>query len=167
MSRNAKRLLLFMGLTLFISGCQWTAASEPDTDPFRYKGAYVGDNSAVSNTIRELHGAEYFDGFKLETTDEPYGLHINYDWSEAEENAEKTAIENATYLFAILRNADWVSFHFKQDGGQETYTVSREDLQVWYGQELDGIESEEETEALIKEAWKSGKQGGEVLKQEE
>lgn len=73
---------------MIVSGC--SKVSEEDI--FKYKNSYVGDNSAVGNIINQLQGAEHLEIFELETKEKPYGITLDYDWSEPKVNYKKTAI---------------------------------------------------------------------------
>ena len=51
-------------------------------DLLKYKGSYVGDNSAVGNIIAKLPANNYNEGFSLQTDKEPYGIIVNYKVNE-------------------------------------------------------------------------------------
>lgn len=127
---------------LILSGCS-TNNSEQD-NIFKYKDSYVGDASAVGNSARMLQSAEYYKGFELKTAEKPYGIVLNYDWSDTEQNYKKTAIYNATFLFVLFKNADWITFNFDE----HPYKITKENLQNWYGEDLSNLKSEDETKNL-------------------
>ncbi|MBU9673121.1 DUF4825 domain-containing protein [Planococcus sp. CP5-4] len=120
---------------------------EPDL--FEYEGAAVGNNSAVLNTFNRLPGAEHFTGFELETKQQPYGITASYDWQETALSDKETAAHNATYLFTLLDNVDWVRFDFDTGASVEQYRLTREQLQAWYGVDLAGIDEQEKLEELL------------------
>lgn len=126
---------------LIVSGCNTKSGEE---SIFTYKDSYVGDASAVGNSASQLRGADHYKGFELKTTEEPYGIILNYDWSDTELNYKKTAIYNATFLFALIKNADWITFNFTN----QEYKITRENLQDWYGENLSDLENENETEKI-------------------
>ncbi|ANU27037.1 DUF4825 domain-containing protein [Planococcus versutus] len=128
-------------VTLIVSGCN----TKKEEDLFNFKGSHVGDNSAVINIVSQLKGATYSKDFELKTTEEPYGIILNYDWSDSEMNYKKTSIYNATFLFALIENLDWVTFNFDN----QPYKITRESLQNWYGENLNELENESKTEKLI------------------
>ncbi|TGB03711.1 DUF4825 domain-containing protein [Halobacillus salinus] len=136
---------------LLLTGCQ-ANASEVSEDLFDYQGSYVGDNSAVVRAIMNGKGAENFTGVELQTKEEPYGVIATYDWTEAAGDAEEVAIHNASYLFTLLQNAEWVRFEFEAMGEEETYELTREELQAWYGVGWNDIDNEEELNELIEES---------------
>lgn len=139
-----KRLLSFLSIiaaALLIGGCSDTT----DDSIFVYKDSYVGDASAVGNSASRLHGAEYYKGFELQTTDEPYGIILNYDDEGSKLNEKETAVYNATYLFALIKNAGWITFRFNE----QEYTITRSAMQQWYGKDLRELENEEQTEQLL------------------
>lgn len=103
------------------SGCN-TKTSEEDL--FQYKNAYVCDNSAVINIVNNSMQSDNFKGLELKTKETPYGIILNYDGSESEKNDKKTVIYNATYLFALIQNAEWITFNFDN----QEYKITREAL---------------------------------------
>ena len=127
---------------LIVSGCNTKNGEE---DIFKFKDSYVGDNSAIGNIVNQLQGAEYFKGIELKTKEKPYGIILNYDWSESEQNYKKTAIYNATFLFALVQNVDWIIFDF----GNQEYKITKEILQNWYGEDFSGLQSEDELKTFI------------------
>ncbi|WP_245719426.1 DUF4825 domain-containing protein [Pelagirhabdus alkalitolerans] len=146
------KLVLFSLLILiFLSGCH-SNATATDVDLFQYKNSYVGDNSAVVNTVIHLQGAQHFSGIELKTKEEPYGIVVNYAWSESELNEKEVAINNASYLFTLIQNVDWVTFNFEMHDGKEVYEMTRENLQERYEKELSEIDNEDELNELIQES---------------
>nr|WP_256376322.1 DUF4825 domain-containing protein [Solibacillus sp. R5-41] len=81
----------------------------------------------------------------MQTREKPYGIILNYDWLESEQNYKKTAIYNSTYLFALVQNVDWITFIF----GNQQYKITKEDLQNWYGEDFSGLQSEDELKTFI------------------
>ena len=140
-----KQMLKFLSLSLLVilivSGCNTNNEKE---DIFKYKDSFVGDNSAVGNIVNQLQGAEHFKGFELETKDKPYGIILNYDWSDSEQNYKKTAIFNATFLFTLVQNAEWITFNFDN----QQYKITKENLQNWYGEDFSELKNEDDLKAL-------------------
>ena len=128
------------------SGCN-TKTSEEDV--FQYKNAYVGDNSAVINIVNHSMQSDNFRGLELITKETPYGIILNYDGSESEKNDKKTVIYNATYLFALIQNAEWITFNFKH----QEYKITKDALIEWYGEDFSTFQSEEELKTLIHKRW--------------
>ena len=54
---------------------------------------------------------------------------------------------NVTFLFTLVQNVDWITFN--SDIGE--YTISKENLQEWYGKELSEVQNEDELRNLIQE----------------
>ncbi|MBO8170648.1 MAG: DUF4825 domain-containing protein [Bacillaceae bacterium] len=136
-------------IILFLNGCQLNNETTNE-DIFQYKGSYVGDNSAVGNLAYQLPNGEFLDSFELKTTEEPYGIILNYKSIEAEDllkTYKETAVYNATFIFALVQNADWITFNF----GEKAYKITRENLQNWYGKELSEFTSEDAIRELIQE----------------
>ncbi|AIY04558.1 hypothetical protein Plano_0593 [Planococcus sp. PAMC 21323] len=147
MNRLSQSLILLVVLAL-LSGCN-SEADGPYTDLFKYKDSYVGDNSAVVNTVIQLQGADYFRGVELQTKQEPYGIIVDYDWSESAIDIEETVITNTSYLFTLIKNVDWVSLKFETVDGLEEFQLTREELEGWYKVNLSEINSEEKLNELI------------------
>lgn len=130
---------IVMILTIFIfSGC---STKEVEEDVFKYKDSPIGDNSAIGNIIHGLTEGEHVEGFELKTRENPYGIVVNYDGMEDEE----AAVYYATYLFTLVTNVEWVSIHFNDT----EITLTKSELQDWYGKEFETIKSEEEIEELL------------------
>lgn len=146
------KFLVFSLVTLFfLNGCNSSSNRNNEADIFQYKDSYVGDNTAVINSITQLQGADHVNGLELKTTEEPYGIIVKYDWSDAELNPQETAINNASYLFTLIQNVDWVAFDFEIGDSIEEYKLSREEIEEWYGTELDKIDNEDQLRELIQE----------------
>ncbi|OYD59836.1 hypothetical protein CGZ90_05350 [Fictibacillus aquaticus] len=139
-------ILCVLILSFFLCGC---TLSEPENkDLFQYKDSYIGDNSAIGNIVRQLANRKLLQGFELQTKEKPYGITLNYKYVEGVtmgDIVEETIILNSTFLFALVNNADWVTFHF----GDETHTVKREKLEAWYGKKLNSFENEKELRKLV------------------
>ena len=128
------------------SGCN-TKTSEEDV--FQYKNAYVGDNSAVINIVNHSMQSDRFRGLELKTKETPYGIILNYDGSESEKNDKRTVIYNATYLFALIQNAEWITFNFDH----QEYEITKDALIKWYGEDFSTFQSEDELKTLIQNNW--------------
>lgn len=134
------------------SGCN-TKTSEEDL--FQYKNAYVGDNSAVINIVNRSMQSDNFRGLELKTKETPYGIILNYDGSESESESEsekndkRTMIYNATYLFALIKNAEWITFNFNN----QEYKITKDALIEWYGEDFSTLQSEDELKTLIQKRW--------------
>ena len=136
-----KFLSLSLLVILIVSGCNTDNEKE---DIFKFKDSFVGDNSAVGNIVYQLQGAEHLKGFELETKERPYGIILNYDWSESEQNYKKTAVFNATFLFTLVQNAEWITFNFDT----QEYKITKENLQTWYGEDFSELKNENDLKAL-------------------
>lgn len=134
-------------LLLALSGCSETKGMEEDL--FQYKNSYAGDAGAVGNITRQLPNpdGEQLNGLELRTSEEPYGIILNYIEAENENSASKQelAIYNATFILALVKNADWVAFRFS-DGELK---ISREQLDALYGKDIREFENEEDLSTFI------------------
>jgi len=124
------------------SGC---SAKNEKEDLFRFKGTYVGDNSSIGNILNQLQDAAHLEGFELESKVKPYGIVLNYSGSGLKESNKKTAIYNATFLFTLVQNADWITFNF----GDQAYEITRGALQKWYDADFSELKNEDELTAII------------------
>ena len=145
-----KKILKLLSCSLLVisvaSGCNTKTTEE---DVFQYKNAYVGDNSAVINIVNRSMQSDNFRGLELKTKETPYGIILNYDGSESENNDKRTVIYNATYLFALIQNAEWITFNFDH----QEYKIAKDALIEWYGEDFSTFQSEEELKTLIQKRW--------------
>lgn len=131
---------------LFLSGCNSNSNGVVNEDLFQYKDSYVGDNSAVGNIAKQLPSptGEQISELELKTTEPPYGIVLNYVPAETTDQIaadyKELALYNATFIFALVKNADWVDFKFVE----KEYRVTRESLESWYGKDLSEFKSEDE-----------------------
>ena len=140
-----KRLMMVLMLTLLaLVGCK---QSNPMTELLNYKGSYIGDNAAVGHIIERLPAHEYLDGFELQTSQEPYGITINYrnfdevtieleDGSTSKVSLNEILQSNSMILLSLVTNAEIVSFNLEN---QETITLDRATLSKNFGNTFDSI----------------------------
>lgn len=146
-----KKSILFLSLTALLTlyGCTTTPPKEETI--FQYKDSYVGDSGAVGNITRPLAepAGEIMSGLELKTTEEPYGIILNYSPDDSTENTEmdyeELALYNASIILALVKNAEWVQFNFVE----EEVKVSRDELQNWFGKDIREFSEEEELRSFI------------------
>jgi hypothetical protein len=112
------------------------------TDFVKYKGSYVGNNSAVGNILSMLPAHDYMVGFSLQTEQKPYGITANYKANQSGENnyydfwnskkPDELLERNSAVLFSLVKNVDVISINV-EDVGMKTYTFTRTDVQQKYG----------------------------------
>ena len=107
----------------------------------------MGDNNAIGNMANQLKGALYLEGFELETKEEPYGIILNYNSLDSEQSYQEISIYNATFLFELVQNVDWITFHFDN----REYTLTKANLQEWYGTELNDWKNEAQIRESLEE----------------
>lgn len=132
-------------IVFFLNGCNSINAHQ---NIFESKGSYIGDNSAVGSIVKQLADGEYLKSFELNTGEEPYGITLTYEGIEAEElerQYKETAIFNAAFIFALIQNAEWVTFKFEN----QEYQFTKENLESWFGANLSNYSSEEDLRKLI------------------
>ena len=142
-------VFLLVGL-IVLNAC--SLANTMDNELFKYRGSYIGDNSAVLNIIKQLPQNKAFKKLTLATKEEPYGMEVEYgdlnvSDKEKDQVIKETVIMNATYLFALIKNAEWVTFDFN---GQK-YRVTRTKLENWYGTKLKVYTNEEDLKKAIQD----------------
>lgn len=141
-------------LSLMIVLCGCSQSTDSKTDLFQYKNSYVGDNSAVANIVYQLAHNNEFNQMSLDTEKEPYGITLEYkdiNAKNVDKEMKETVISNSTFLFALIKNVDWITFKFPD----QEFTVTKEKLQDWYNNKLDGFENEQDLMKLIQEHLKS------------
>ena len=74
---------------------------------------------------------------------------LNYDGSESEKSHKKTVVYNATYLFALIQNVEWITFNFDH----QEYKITKDALIEWYGEDFSTLQSEKELKTLIQNNW--------------
>lgn len=134
-------LILLSILLVSLTGCKSNNNSSKDV--FQYKGLYIGNNSAVGNIINELPGSKAFKQLSLQTKEKPYGMVLQY--GDVIGNIKEIYINNVTYIFALVKNADWITIEFPN----EKNTLTRQQIQEWYGKDLSKITNEKDLKKLI------------------
>ncbi|GIQ69638.1 DUF4825 domain-containing protein [Xylanibacillus composti] len=144
-----RMLVMLLLLSVMLTGC--IAENSANKDLFQYQNSYIGDNSGVGNIIQRLPRHENVKHLSLATDAEPYGMEITYEELPAnmtEEERREAVIYNATFLFALVQNAEWISFRMDE----EEYVVSRDSLLAWYGgEEWMSFSKEEDLRVYIQE----------------
>lgn len=118
-------------------------------DLLKYKGSYVGDNSAVGNIIDRLPANNYNEGFSLQTDKEPYGIIVNYkanenlgtdDYNNFWNNKKPSEFleKNAVVLLSLIQNADIIEFNV-DNVGENSYKYNRKELEKKYGEDLKNL----------------------------
>ncbi|HBC92181.1 MAG TPA: hypothetical protein DCZ10_04550 [Pelotomaculum sp.] len=106
---------------------------------FQYKTAYVGDNSRVVNLISNLPYADLRREVSLQTESIPYGVTVDYDFSGVDldtRQIESVFRDNAVILFALIDNADVITFHAKGSLQPSAYRYLRDALQKSFDHDL-------------------------------
>lgn len=120
-------------------------------EEFSSKTNFVGDNGAVINMASMLPGGDTKREFELQTTEEPYEIRIFYSFEEehkafSEINLPATLLYNATAYFSFFHNLGILTIHYELDGVRgkgETFTITREQMENLYGQDLASFKEEE------------------------
>ncbi|MCM3237372.1 DUF4825 domain-containing protein [Heyndrickxia oleronia] len=142
MKQRIKFLFFLSLVVVLLIGC---STNKDHEGIFQFKDSYVGDNSAVGNIVKQLQSGDSLKEIELKTKEKPYGMILNYNWLESEQKYKETVINNATYLFALVKNVDWISFHFNN----REYKITKEEIQTWYGKNLSEVKNEDDLRKLI------------------
>lgn len=107
---------------------------------YKTRTDYIGDASKVGTLTRLLPLSEYGKGIQLHTKNPPYGLTVNYaltseEFMEVRENSTKL-YQNASILFALIKNVDTIHFAFELGDAIYTYTFERGVLSGVFGQDF-------------------------------
>lgn len=97
---------------------------------------YIGDNKTMSDITIHVLGDYKRDGFKLQTTKQPYGITI----FAKEAIPMHMQLKMAFYVFSLIPNAGYVTID--RDGKEKT--ITRQVLEETYALNFDAIEVEEE-----------------------
>ncbi len=138
-----KILGYFILLILLISLTSCSFNKNTNKDIFHYKNSYVGNNSAVGSIIKQLPNHNEFTKMSLQTKKKTYGMTIVYKNLPA--NTKNIVINNGTYLYALIKNVEWIVFDF----ADQKYTVTRQQFNEWYGKDLSSYTNEKDLEELI------------------
>ena len=145
MGKTAKYWMLSLLAVFLLSACNSTS-NDSDEGVFQYKETLIGNNSSVIHIIGQLWNAEAFQQVALQTDSEPYGMTIAYE-DVAEDEYEETVMHNASYLFALIDNAEWIVFDF----GERQYEITRSVLEDWYDEELADVKTEDDLRGIVRE----------------
>ncbi|WP_217269713.1 DUF4825 domain-containing protein [Neobacillus endophyticus] len=156
MKKFTTYIILISLLLIVLGGCQ--LSNKPNQDIFQYMGSYIGNNSAVGNIITQLPQSKAFKQVTLQTKKKPYGMVIEY--GDGTGNIKNSVINNATYLIALVKNVEWISFDFPN----EKYTLTRQEIQQWYGKDLSDIKNEKDLKNLIQTNLKDKNKVNDLLK---
>jgi RNA polymerase-interacting CarD/CdnL/TRCF family regulator len=145
MGGTMRRILQYIAVcilaVLMLTACSST--NQSNRDMFQCKGTYIGDNSAVAEIIKKLPQNQSFKELSLQTKQKPYGMTVKY--GDVKTKIKSDIVNNATYLFALIKNVNTITFQYPS----EKYTVTRQQVQNWYGTDIRKILSEEQLKKLI------------------
>ncbi|GAB6181351.1 hypothetical protein JCM14036_26700 [Desulfotomaculum defluvii] len=121
---------------------------------YKYKTAYVGDNSKVIHLIDSLPYANLREEVSLQTQVVPYGVTVDYDFrttTKEPQQMETIFQNNAVILFALIENVDEITFITKGTVQSPKYHYKRSELQKNFAQDLRNFSKDVPTlETLIK-----------------
>lgn len=115
---------------------------------FEYRTRYVGDHSKVLHILDNLQFANYRGTISLQTDKAPYGVTVNYDFSELiEGDIQKAKIENqkrmklalrrnAALMYCLIDNVENLTFNCYYGDEPIVYSFARSEIQKDYDEEL-------------------------------
>ena len=106
---------------------------------FKYKAPYVGDNVKVENLLGNLLYRELKKGISLQTSNKPYGINVNYNFTNVYANTEEIKANlkiNSIVLFTLIDNVDFVSFNIEGMAAKENYMFTRNEIQNEFNKDL-------------------------------
>ncbi len=106
---------------------------------FKYKTAYVGDNSRVVNLINSLPYADLRGEVSLQTESTPYGVTADYNFSGVNLDTQqiKSAFrDNAVVMFSLIDNVNVITFNVKGTIQPSGYQYSRAEVQQSFDHDL-------------------------------
>lgn len=92
--------------------------------------------------------------------EEPYGIILNYDWIDSEQEYRETVIYNATFLFTLVQNVDWITFN----SDISEYTITKDNLQELSGEKFSNAQNEDELRENAQEVSKDENKVKQLLK---
>ena len=163
MSKRARYIFFSLLISFYLNGCSSNNDVHSSKAIFKYDNSVIGDNNAVTNIVGQLQHSKEFSEVSLQTKTEPYGMTLTYNEIEArriEKEYKETAVYNATFLFALVDNAEWITFDFED----REYKITKRDLQNWYGKKLSEFTYEEELKSFVQEQLKDETKVNQLLK---
>ncbi|BDH60285.1 hypothetical protein MTP04_04150 [Lysinibacillus sp. PLM2] len=136
--------VVFIALFLIISPLTKESTDKTNGNPenafealnlFKLKGAYIGDNSAVSEIVTSVIGERGYEYIELQTKNEPYGLIVHTESGIIEQLQLKLAL----YVFVLVQNADYVQFVTND----QHEVVQKSELEKDYQIDFKSIQDEE------------------------
>ena len=110
---------------------------------YQTRHAYVGDMSANNATAQAIHMSGMLGEYKnvLQTSEEPYGWHIQIEEMPQELNfLDKCYLEPAAYiLLAMVENLGEVTYEFEFDNEPMTLTYTTEMANAYAGKDIKAI----------------------------
>lgn len=140
-----KRLHLLLVAMLLTACSPWVGQDEAQPSLFDYDESYVGSPMSTKNILALLpdYGLTW-KSMRLETDQEPYGIHLYYENSEPAV-AREAARTYSLYLLRLITNADVVTLH----ADTTSYRYTREQWEDWLGLPLEKYETEEQLKQAL------------------
>ena len=124
---------------------------DPTTHKFEevtsFEDPYMGDNSNMINLFQSLPLNDHKG--TLEMDSDMFSLIVHYNTTAAElgRKAEQAVIYNTTAAFTLIGNLQIVEIRFED----KSYTVTRENVEQWFGTTLVDFKDPEEFKGKVQE----------------
>ena len=124
---------------------------DPTTHKFEevtsFEDPYMGDNSNMINLFQSLPLNDHKG--TLEMDSDMFSLIVHYNTTAAElgRKAEQAVIYNTTAAFTLIGNLQIVEMRFED----KSYTVTRENVEQWFGTTLVDFKDPEEFKGKVQE----------------
>lgn len=126
---------------------------------FKYKSKYIGDASNIINLLSQLEFGSLRQEVSLHTSNEPYGVTVNYDLTNIIMGADEIELalyNNALVMFVLIENLDNIYFKATNDIGEQKYEFSRNEVQrsfsnslLEYSKDIESFKEFLETEVTV------------------
>lgn len=118
-----------------------TSISRTAAQVFAVKNPYVGDMTANGEVASALGISDQFGSYRneLQTSTEPYGWALLFDTPIAaneEHAAREIMAANSYVMLAVIDNLGYVTWEYKTENSDRTYTVTAEDASEYAGRDI-------------------------------
>ena len=120
------------------------------------KTPYIGNASAVGSIYNSL---EYSNVYQQETElftteNEPYGVLKNFATEKIDSIDEKEFVKNSVVILTLIDNCDFVKSRiYAEDGAELTYTLTRDNAQLQFGNFKVNFDDKESYQKYIENTW--------------
>lgn len=124
---------------------------------YELRTPYIGNASAVGKIFSNLNYTNLQQQeMELFTTEEPFGVLKHFSTDNIENVDEKEIMKNSVLLLSLIDNCGYIKSHiYAPDGSEVTYSLTRDDYLLQYGNFKEIYDSPENFENFIKNIWEN------------